>query len=192
MRAGLADPVLDGQRVFRTVLEAIAHPGRVVYIAGPREAPAPLDPAAAALCLTLVDLETPLWLDPSACTVQVTEYLRFHCGCPIVTVADAARFALVTDPHALPPLTAFAQGTDENPERSATVIVQVGTLTSGRGRRLTGPGIAREAFLDVPALGAAFWAGLRDNHARFPRGVDVLLTAGTDVVALPRTTRVEG
>ena len=190
--AEFADPVLDRQRAFRAVLEAVAHPGRVVEVSGPRPAPAPLDPATAALCLTLVDFETPLWLDPSAGTRDVLEYLRFHCGCPIAGTTADARFALIADPRAMPPLAAFARGTDDSPERSATLIVQVGALTTGRGRRLTGPGIAGEVWLDVPALGATFWAELGDNHARFPRGVDVMLTAGPRVVVLPRTTRVEG
>jgi len=132
-----------------------------------------------------------LWLDPAVRTDEARGYLRFHCGCPIVAAPDAARFALITELRTMSPLTAFAQGTDENPDRSATLIVQVGALTAGRGRRLSGPGIAREARLDVPALGATFWTELRDNHARFPRGVDVLLTAGTVVAALPRTTRAE-
>src|SRR5262245_14435263 len=191
MNAGLADPVIDSQRIFRALLEAIAHPGRVVEVGGPTDAPRSLDPAAAALCLTLVDGETPLWLDPAARADEVSGYLRFHCGCPIVATPDAARFALITEPRTMSPLTAFTQGTAESPDRSATLILQVGTLIAGHGRRLTGPGIAHEARLDVPALGATFWTELRDNHARFPRGVDVLLTAGTVVAALPRTTHVE-
>lgn len=192
MRPGLADPVLDSLRVFRGVLDAMAHPGRVVDVGGPGEAPAPLDPAAAALCLTLVDGETPLWLDGAARTGEAEEYLRFHCGAVLVDAPEAARFAVIAAPDPVPPLVMFAQGTAEHPERSATVIVQVGVMTAGRGRRLTGPGIATEAFLDVPALGGGFWTDLRENHGRFPRGVDVVFTAGTAVVALPRTTLVEG
>jgi len=71
------------------------------------------------------------------------------------------------------------------------VLIQVETLTSGRGRRLTGPGIKTEARLEARGLPAAFWGSLRDNHALFPRGVDVLLTAGRQLAALPRTTAVE-
>jgi alpha-D-ribose 1-methylphosphonate 5-triphosphate synthase subunit PhnH len=191
MRPGLADPVLDAQAVFRAVLDAMARPGRIVDVAGPFSVPPTLDPAAAAVCLTLVDFETPLWLDAAGATPEAIEYLEFHCGAPMVDDAGAARFALVTDASSLTTLDCFDAGTDEAPDRSATVIVQVAALGGGRGRRLRGPGIARDTRLDVRGLPAAFWAGWRENHARFPRGVDVILSAGTTLAALPRTTAVE-
>ena len=97
MLPGLADPVLDSQRIFRSVLEAVAHPGRVVALAGPAETPEPLHRAAAAVCLALVDMETPLWLDAVARTAEVLDGLRFHCGCPIVEEPRSARFALIVD-----------------------------------------------------------------------------------------------
>ena len=190
MLAGLADPVLDSQRIFRAVLEAMAHPGRVVAVEGPTETPRPLHRAAAAVCLALVDLETPLWLDPAARTPEVLEGLRFHCGCPIVEEVRGARFALVVDARSMPPLEAYDGGSDEYPDRSATLIVQVGALTADAGKRLTGPGIAGEARLAVDGVPERFWAELRDNHARFPRGVDVILVAPAGVAALPRTTEV--
>jgi alpha-D-ribose 1-methylphosphonate 5-triphosphate synthase subunit PhnH len=191
VRRGLADPVTDGQAIFRAVLEAMARPGRVVEVPATAEVPPPLDPAAAAVCLALVDLETPLWLDGPARTAEVLEYVRFHCGAPVVDAPGAARFALVVDASSAPPLAAFAQGTDEEPERSATVILQVAELAAGQGSRLAGPGIAGEARLRVEGLTAAVWSQLRDNHAAFPRGIDLVLVAGSRLAALPRTTRVE-
>ena len=191
MLPGLADPVLDSQRIFRAVLEAMAHPGRVAAMAGPPETPRPLHGAATAVCLALLDLDTPVWLDAAARHRDVREGLRFHCGCPIVEDPRQARFALVVDARDMPPLAAFDGGSDEYPDRSATLIVQVAELTAGEGKRLTGPGIAGEARLAVDGLPPRFWAELRDNHARFPRGVDVVLAAPAGVAALPRTTLVE-
>jgi alpha-D-ribose 1-methylphosphonate 5-triphosphate synthase subunit PhnH len=187
---GLADPVLDSQRILRSVLDAMVHPGRVVALAGPAETPEPLHRAAAAVCLALVDLETPLWLDPLGRTPEVLDGLRFHCGCPIVEEPRQARFALIVDAWGMPPLAAFDAGTDEYPDRSATVIVQVAALATGAGKRLAGPGIAGEGRLSVGGLPERFWTGLRENHARFPRGVDVILASPTSVAALPRTTQV--
>jgi alpha-D-ribose 1-methylphosphonate 5-triphosphate synthase subunit PhnH len=192
MRPGLADPVLDSQRIFRGVLDALSHPGRIVSVAAEEKAPGPLHPATVAVCLALVDLETPLWLDPAGRAPDVVEHLRFHCGCPIAEEPGRARFAVITDPESMPPLEAFDPGTDEYPDRSATVIVQARALALGEGRRLTGPGIESESRLEATGLPARFWDGIRANHGRFPRGVDVLLTAGARLAALPRTTRVEG
>jgi alpha-D-ribose 1-methylphosphonate 5-triphosphate synthase subunit PhnH len=187
--AGFADPVLDSQRAFRGVLDAIAHPGRVVLLP-PLAAPGPLGAAAASVCLTLLDFDTPLWLDPGAARTDVVDYLRFHCGVPLVQSAAAARFALIADVAHLPPLEAFDAGTDERPDLSATLVLQVDGLQSRRGRRLCGPGIDGEVRLEV--LGApAFWELAHANEARFPRGVDFILCTGDCLAALPRTTCVE-
>ena len=99
MRAGLAEPVLGSQQIFRAVLDTMSHPGRVVSVPPPLETPAPLWPATASICLTLVDGETSVWLDAAARRADVIEYLRFHCGCPIVTEAEDARFAVAWLEH---------------------------------------------------------------------------------------------
>ena len=191
MRRGLADPVADSQAIFRAVLDAMAHPGRIVEVPRPPEVPPPLDAATAAVCLALVDFETPLWLDDAGRTGEVVEYLRFHCGAEIVAAPEGASFAVVVDGTSAPGLDAFDGGTDEEPQRSATVIVQVDGLDHGGDCRLTGPGIANEVWLSAGVLTRGFWASVQDNHGRFPRGVDLVLVAGTRIVALPRTTRVE-
>jgi alpha-D-ribose 1-methylphosphonate 5-triphosphate synthase subunit PhnH len=185
---GFADPVLDSQRTFRAVLDAMAHPGRVVTVA-PLEAPAPLGAAATAVCLTLIDFDTPLWLDPVAATEDVVAFLRFHCGVPVVPSPGAGRFAVIADARHLPSVDAFDAGTDERPDLSATLVLQVDDLRSGRGRRLTGPGIDGDVWLEV--LGApGLWEAARANAVRFPRGVDFIVCAGDRLAALPRTSRV--
>jgi alpha-D-ribose 1-methylphosphonate 5-triphosphate synthase subunit PhnH len=191
VRAGFADPVFESQRVFRGVLDAMAEPGRVVSLETPPLAPGRLHPATVAIALALLDFETPVWLDGAAEAAEAVAYLRFHCGCPIVDDPARARFAIIADPEEMPEIGAFDAGTDEYPDRSATLIVQAGRLMAGTGRRLTGPGIATEARLAVHGLPARFWEALRGNHGRFPRGVDVVLTAGASLAALPRTTWVQ-
>ena len=187
---GFADPVLDSQRTFRAVLDAMAHPGRVVT-AATLQAPPPLTAATAAVCLTLLDFETPLWLEPAAATADVVAYLRFHCGAPLVDAPPAARFAVIADPSRMPPLDAWDPGTDERPDLSTTLVLQVGRLAGDRGARLTGPGIETEARLEVSGA-PGLWSAMRAGSARFPRGVDVIVCAGDRLAALPRTTRVEG
>lgn len=187
---GLADPVLDSQAVFRAVLSAMARPGRVVAVPAPLDVPAPLPTAAAALCLTMVDFETPVWVDVAA--PDVVAYLRFHCGADIVEAPGAARFALITCPSRIPPLGTFEAGSDERPDRSATLVVSVETIEMGTGHRLTGPGVNGEVRLRAGGLPERFWPEWRANHERFPRGVDVLLAAGPWVAGLPRSTQVEG
>ena len=199
MRAGFADPVLDAQQAFRAVLGAVARPGHIVTVGAHLAPPPRLHAATAAVALALLDFESPLWVDLSV-GAEARDWLAFHTGAPFVERPSAATFAIVAEPDRLGRLAsaagssnlldAFDMGTDERPDRSATVVIQVGAVDAGAGYRLTGPGILGEARLTVHGLPDAFWSALRENHGCFPRGVDVLLTAGARLVALPRTTRV--
>ena len=191
MLPGFADPTLDSQRIFRSVLEALSRPGRIVDVPAAMQPPAPLHPATAAVCLTLLDFDTPLWLDDAAARPEVIEWLKFHCSMPLVTEPETAHFALVADGERMPALGVFDAGTAEHPERSATVIVQVRALIGGTGRSLRGPGIADQVHLDVTGVPGPFWTWVSDNHALFPRGVDLIMSAGQVIASLPRATRVE-
>ena len=182
--AGFADPVLDGQACFRAVLDALAHPGRIVTIAAPERPPA-LDPATAAVLLTLVDAETPLWLDAAAAPAQ--DWITFHCAAPLAA-RGAAAFGLALSAGTL---AGFRTGTDDGPEDGATVILQVAALDRGRAMRLSGPGLAAPAVLRVDGLAAGFVAEWADNHGAFPHGLDLILCAGDQLAALPRSLRVE-
>jgi alpha-D-ribose 1-methylphosphonate 5-triphosphate synthase subunit PhnH len=179
---GFADPVLDGQTCFRAVLEAMSRPGRIQPIIPPPEVPPGLSPAAAAVLLTLVDAATPLRLAAGA---EAAAWVRFHCGCALVE--GAAPFVL--DPAAR--LLDLDAGTEEEPERGATLILEVAALHDAPGWRLTGPGIRTAHHLRVHGAPAGFVADWATSRARFPRGIDVILCAGTSIAALPRTVRIE-
>lgn len=189
LRAGLPDPVLDSQRVFRAALEAFSNPGRAVQVPVDVDAPAPLASATAAFVLSMADLETPVWLQEP--NTAVAEYIRFHCGAPIVERHCAARFALVTDPAAMPALDLFDPGDPEYPDRSATIIIQRSGMKQGTTATLRGPGIEDALVCRLSGLEPDFWMQWQRNHARFPCGVDVLFTCGNVLHALPRTTRAE-
>ncbi len=184
---GFADPVLDAQRCFRAVLDAISRPGLVGTAGEALTPPAPLAPATAAVLLTLVDPETKLFLDPEA--EPAADWIAFHCGAPRVTAPRAADFALgLSVPPALGDLD---PGTHESPETSATLILQVDALGTGTSLRLTGPGIDGSTTLRVAGLPSGFIVAWGTNHAGFPCGIDVILCAGTRLAALPRSLRIE-
>ena len=187
---GFPDPVLGSQNTFRQVLDAMAHPGRVIHLDTGIQSPRPLRGATTAVCLTLLDFETPLWMDLDEKS-DVSGWLRFHCGCPLVDSPFDATFALISRGYGVPTLDQFNAGQDEFPEQSATLIIQVSGFTSGSGRRLRGPGIETFERLEVHGLPDNFWMGWHLNQRIYPLGVDVLFTASSTLVALPRTTAVE-
>ncbi|WGF88016.1 phosphonate C-P lyase system protein PhnH [Marinivivus vitaminiproducens] len=193
IEAGFDQPVDATQAIFRTVMQALARPGRIERLTADLTPPAPLTPEMAALALTLADQDAPLWLDaPLAASEAVVGYLRFHTGAPIMADPAEAAFALVTDASALPDLASFAQGSDAFPDRSTTVVVAVDALAASGGFRLRGPGIQGEARLHVPALPDDFARQAAANRTRFPRGVDLVFVADGQMAALPRSTTIVG
>lgn len=179
-----ADPVADAQAVFRALLDATAHPGRMITLAGRLDPPSPLCRATAALLLTLADADTTLALPADADPAR--DFLAFHTGAGFGPMPQADFVVAQT----LPVLGDLHDGTDEEPESGATLIVDLPSLAGGTALRLRGPGIAETTTIDPP-LADGFPRWWHENHRRFPRGVDLVLCAGDSLIALPRSVTVE-
>ena len=189
--AGFADKVLSAQSTFRTVMDAMARPGSIQRIASVAGTPDTMMRGAAAIALTLFDHDTPVWLDSRmSATANVAKWLKFHTSAPIVADSSIAGFALVGDPQSLPALDRFAFGSNEYPDRSTTLILQVECLTDGPEIELRGPGIDGTVTLRASIHPQDLFERLAINGALFPRGIDVVLIHDDAVVAIPRTTRL--
>jgi alpha-D-ribose 1-methylphosphonate 5-triphosphate synthase subunit PhnH len=182
---------LADQVVFRAVMDAMAHPGRINRLmALPLEWPKPLNAGAAALALCLADFETPLWLDEAARGGDAAAWLRFRTGAPITGDPREAAFAFVTDPRNAPDFLAFALGSLDYPDRSTTFVLQVEAFGNDTARTLAGPGIEDTGAFSASPLPDDFDARLAANHALTPRGVDFIFASSSAVAALPRSTRL--
>lgn len=194
--AVFTDAALGSQAVFRSALQALAHPGRIVELSHDAQVPSQGHCASAALLLALLDPDCRLWLSPSLAGSDAPAWLRFHTGCVLVYEPAQAQFAWIGEGDACPPLDAFAQGSDAYPDQSATCVIDVTGVSApaeGNAPRWTlrGPGIQDRSAIAVEGLAQAFTTQWSANHALFPRGVDVFLAAPRRVVGLPRTTRIE-
>ena len=181
LSGGFADAPRDSAHAFRAAMQAMARPGCIHAVSGALP-PAPLSVAAGVLILTLCDPDTPLFLAGAHDRAAVRDWVTFHTGAPLNGPAECV-FAL-GDWQALQPLAPYKIGTAEYPDRSATLIVEMPALFAS-GVRLTGPGIKDDAWLSLPET-AAFAANARS----FPLGSDFFFTAGAQLAALPRSTRV--
>ncbi|SHG47848.1 phosphonate C-P lyase system protein PhnH [Cognatishimia maritima] len=181
LSGGFANPAVQSAHAFRSVMEAMARPGTLQDIAG-AEPPAPLSKAAGSVLLTLCDTDTPVYLAGDADCDAVRAWLAFHTGAPL-TGPSHCMFAVGTW-EALNPLSVYPVGTSEYPDRSATLIVECEALTQS-GATLSGPGIKTNAALSLPSVQA-----FQQNRALFPLGLDFILTSGSQLAALPRTTEV--
>ena len=186
LQPAFVDPVLDAQRGFRAALKALAEPGLIQHLpSAPR-----LDglaPATYALCLALLDGDTPVWLAPSFDTPLIRANLAFHCGCPLTDKREEAAFALLGEQDLLD-LSGFDHGNDRYPDRSCTLLVQLTDLESGRGLHWHGPGIKTQRRVNLP-VPQDFWLE-RQRREAFPRGLDVVFSAGHHLIGLPRSSRI--
>jgi alpha-D-ribose 1-methylphosphonate 5-triphosphate synthase subunit PhnH len=188
---GFDRPVFDAQETFRALLKTMACPGTIMTTPLAMQVPERFNLATAAIALTLFDLDTPVWAD-FPYDAAALEWLRFHCGNPVVQDPDQAVFALVSDLETMLPLKHFGAGLDAHPETSSTLIIQIEKLDNSSGFDLEGPGIkSRQARLFLKGLPAEFWMQREELMNCFPRGIDMIFTQGSRIAALPRTTHVK-
>lgn len=188
LTAGFSDPVHDAQRAFRQIITAISRPGKIVELHLDTPPPPGLDVAAAAICLTLLDVETRIFLDPSH--PSLTRWLGFHTGCPIVKTPDTADFSILKAGSGPVVWDGFRAGSDERPDQSMTLLLQVTDFHKGTRLRLSGPGIRDSVTIAVAGPGAGFFSE-REKACVFPRGIDCMFTCGNELFCLPRTTKLE-
>lgn len=184
---GFAHPALDAQRAFRGLMEAWARPGLVAEVSGVENPPRSLSSAGAVVALTLVDHETPVWLSPQS--AGAAQWLRFHCGCPLVAEPSEAAFAFCTSGE-VQSLTDFNTGTALSPEQGATLILAIDGFENGNLITLTGPGIETDHKLWPVGITSGFWAERATMARLYPAGLDLVLSSGSRIVCIPRTTQI--
>ncbi|MCS3738319.1 phosphonate C-P lyase system protein PhnH [Rhizobium sp. BK661] len=190
LTGGFAEPVFHAQRVFKLMMDAMARPGTIQTVSPDALPPAPLGVAAGAIALTLCDHDTPVWLSSGLAKSAVPQWLGFHTGAPVTPEKAGARFAFVEAGTPLSSFGLFAAGTQEYPDRSTTLVIELADIEGGRKLALMGPGI--KTVTDIAPLGLpdTFLRLWTENRALFPRGIDIVLTSGSRFVCLPRTTKI--
>ena len=190
LTGGFAEPVYNAQSVFKMLMDGMARPGTIQTVQPDAAPPAPLGIAAGAIALTLCDHDTSVWLSQGLAKSAVPEWLGFHAGAPLTTEKAEARFAFTEAGIALSSFGLFASGTQEYPDRSTTVVMELAELEGGRRLALMGPGIQSVTEMAPIGLPDTFLRLWTENRALFPRGVDIVLTSGKRFLCLPRTTKI--
>jgi alpha-D-ribose 1-methylphosphonate 5-triphosphate synthase subunit PhnH len=168
------------QQLFRQLMQAMAYPGRCQALTDSEV------PAERAVLATLVAPGVSLCDRHTLLPESDWPLLEAQRSCD----AEAADFVLADGVRA-PDFTPRT-GSLAEPEKSATVILRATTLGTGDTRlRLTGPGIREHMELALTGLHSD-WLRQREAWvASFPMGADLILADARQIVALPRTTRVE-
>jgi alpha-D-ribose 1-methylphosphonate 5-triphosphate synthase subunit PhnH len=187
---GFSDQVHGAQRTFRAIMDAMARPGSTQPVAPVELQIEGVSGVAAAIALTLCDVDTPVWLDETLRQSDFGRWITFHTGANIIENADAATFGFVSDVSDMPDLSIFAQGSQSYPDRSASLIINTIGPWEASGFELAGPGIDGLRPLETGALPSSFEAAWSGNGALFPRGIDLIFAGDAQVLCLPRTARL--
>jgi alpha-D-ribose 1-methylphosphonate 5-triphosphate synthase subunit PhnH len=186
---GFKDPVHGSQQTFRALLDALARPG-MLQTTAPLTPPEGLSPGGAAACLTLLDLETMVWLQPGIAE-SVQAWLLFHTGCRFTAQPQTADFAVIDQIETMPRLDDFHWGTAEYPEASTSLLIELPTLEGAGAATLQGPGIL-DTILIQPPLHSDFWQQWQAMTTHYPLGLDAWCFADRQVLGLPRTAQIAG
>ena len=170
--------------------DGLARAGSCAAPSGSRR-PAPLNGPAAALLLTLCDYRDAGVAGSRRSSRPRTSatFLRFHTGASLVASPPMRPSRSSPTPRAMPPLSAFAQGTPDYPDRSTTLICRSRRSPPDGGSSKVRASAAPLACAAAP-LPADFVDRLRANRAAFPCGVDIFLARTRRIAALPRSVRV--
>jgi alpha-D-ribose 1-methylphosphonate 5-triphosphate synthase subunit PhnH len=187
---GFEQPVFQSQSVFKALMDGMARPGTIQPIDAGAQPPAPMGAGAGAIALTLCDNDTPVYLARPLVEAGIPGWLAFQAGALVTDDRTEAQFAFLDRSTPLPPLATFAAGSQEYPDRSTTIVLEVAALESGQEYSLSGPGIETSRTIHVTGLPAPFEGLWKDNNALYPRGVDLVLVAGLMMICLPRTVRI--
>jgi alpha-D-ribose 1-methylphosphonate 5-triphosphate synthase subunit PhnH len=192
------DQVLDGQKHYRTLLQATARPGSIGQLDDVAlDVPPPMNHATALICLALMSGDSSFHMDQGESSPR--DFIRRETSAREAEPAHGD-FIIVAAAHRLDAIRQAKSGSLLYPEQGATVIFQVAAISpapieGGLRLLLTGPGIETETEVYLLGASGQLFDVLRERNAEFPMGIDVFFTcdslsAGPCVLALPRTTQV--
>jgi alpha-D-ribose 1-methylphosphonate 5-triphosphate synthase subunit PhnH len=189
-----ADVTHDSQACFRRLLTAMSEPGTRVELdrAGHFGT---MSAACVQTLLTLADSSTRLWLSSTLNLDQtVLDNIRFHVAAPLVERAADADFAVLARADlndCAPVLQALPMGCEEYPDQGATLVIETDSLAAGPELVLSGPGIPERRSVRLGSLPQALVRFLSERDLSSPLGIDLIFVCDRELVAIPRSTRVE-
>ncbi len=161
---------------YEALMWALARPGKIRHLP---------DTDSFALAEALVDRECRVF----ASDARLAERTAATGACLTPAgEADHAFLALET-PAGLAALRELPTGSPMYPDDGATVFASA-EIGSGRGLRLSGPGVEGEVEIQIGGIPDEVWA-IRSARCLYPTGFELFLIDGDRVIGLPRSTMIE-
>jgi len=169
------------QQVFRALMEVMSRPGKVETLTSLSEQASP----TRAVLATVLDAEVSFCDHDNL--IDSVDWPLFQAKKKSVEHANYILCRGDKSPNFEPML-----GTLASPEQSATIIIQVANVLEGECQMsLSGPGVNGNQRVRTSGL-LSDWLIKRDHwNSAFPLGVDFILADKQQVLALPRTTKIQ-
>jgi alpha-D-ribose 1-methylphosphonate 5-triphosphate synthase subunit PhnH len=171
------------QILFNSLMQTVSRPGRIENWSEWLEK----NPASLAVLATLLDGEVSLADVDSL--LKESHWPRLQAQ---KTSTEHAQYILCDG--SIAPIFHPKLGTLSSPDFAATLILKVDKLDSNRGQihlKLTGPGVNGTTEMYVSGIHQAWLEQRNEWCSAFPLGIDCILVDDTQIMGLPRTTRVE-
>lgn len=169
------------QTYFRILLEAMSRPGSTQALSITPKA----SPTALAVLATLLDGAVSL-ADPHGLLGEQDWAMLQTQHKPAVEAEY-----LICKGAIAPDFTPLL-GTLQSPEQSATIVLMVESLSQGDSRlKLSGAGINGTRECSLQGLHPEWLSSREEWVCSFPLGVDLILVDEKEVMAIPRTSKVE-
>ena len=185
------------QRIFRSLLDAFAHPGRIVDLAGAVSSPT-IDPVLLPV-LALADLEVRVHvIDQRQRAADLRRLITRSTGASTDTTGETADMVVASGTIGAGLIARCRTGDAWHPEDGARLSLRCTRMWSDAADaadlvlRLTGPGARGGRTVGVAGVAADVFEAVDVANAGHPAGIDTWLIDGDGrCVGLPRSCRIE-
>ncbi|RHW35775.1 phosphonate C-P lyase system protein PhnH [Lysinibacillus yapensis] len=177
------------QGSFRKILEAMTFPGKTIPLEKSSTEVPPLYSQTLLVCQTLLDSEVTFAVLQNQ---QVSQSIHAYTGSHETKLEEADFIVIpqMVSNEALIQLKSVKTGDLRDPQKSATLFIEVDSLTEGTAFELSGPGIKDKTVIHSN-LSKEFIETRALLNGEYPLGIDTLFIDRDGLIlGLPRTTKV--
>ncbi len=195
-KAIIYDEVFDAQLHYRMLLDSMARPGKinVLHDVDVQQIPAGINKTSLLIALALLNTDASFYVEEKTDN-EIAKYIALHSSAPMVSVQNAD-FVFVSGLQYTGLIPSLKRGTLSYPEDSATIIIDVdsiSSLASAQSLQLTlkGPGVKDTQTIYLTGLNPAILDDVKEQNMEFPLGIDLILTDNKNcIVCIPRSNEI--
>ena len=190
------DETFITQKTFRSLLQAMSHPGRVFTLSQESGVESQESESGGLMLI----LQTLLDHEVGFCVIGTEkEYLKTNIseltGSPVKDISDAD-FIIISDGESNGEILKARKGSLEYPDTGATVIYFIHSLSAkdngGLTLTLKGPGINGEISPLMSGVSKREFHYLKEINSEYPLGIDsIFIDSANRIMCIPRSTRIE-